>query len=252
MSEKEEKEKLETEEKDKTEADNKKAEEDKVEFEKTRQRADQEAANAKKAREQLSESQSSLETAQTENEALKEQLAAAEKKAAEAGIEDVELDESQYQTTDIPLVRAIKSLKEKSKAKDERIAGLEKKASDFEEQGRKDKAIQARDEAYEELLTDLDGEYGADCRNEAVKKFDALILEDKVPKGNTAKATRILEKCYKDAKSAKAKDSKKDKSSLSLDSGSGGGDAPNLSGVEIKEGSLDEVAAQYAAAATKK
>jgi hypothetical protein len=65
-----------------------------------------------------------------------------------------------------------------------------------------------------------------------------------VPKGKPAQATRALEKCYKEVKAAKS--SKKDtKESLSLDTGSGGGGAPSLKGVEIKEGSLDEVAAQY-------
>jgi len=55
-----------------------------------------------------------------------------------------------------------------------------------------------------------------------------------------------MEKCYKETRKEidKAKADKKS-SSLSLDSGSGGGTGPNLKGVEIKAGSLDEVATQY-------
>ena len=223
--------------------DGEKAElENNEEFEKTRQRADQEAANAAKARERATQ-------AESENETLKEQLVAAKAKADEAGIEDVELDESNYQDTDLALVKSIKALNKKIDAKDSRIAGLEKKAAGYEEQLQKEANETARNSIYEGLLTDLDLEYGADCRNEAVNKFQTLNTEGKVPKGNPTKATRIMEKCYKEVKAAKAAN-KKDKP-LSLDSGSGGGSALNLSSVEIKEGSLDEVAAQYAAAAPK-
>ncbi|GEM_PF-3696294 len=58
----------------------------------------------------------------------------------------------------------------------------------------------ARNAQYEDLLTDLDTEYGADCRNAAVQKFNELASDGKVPKGNPAKATRIMERCYKEAK----------------------------------------------------
>lgn len=210
------------------------------------QMLEQERANTARANETARQAQSDLETTKSQNETLKEQLAAAEAKAAEAGIKDVELDESSFEGTDLALVKSIKSLGEQVKAKDARIAALEKKATGYEDQDRQDRATQARNTAYEELLTDLDGEYGADCRNEAVKAFNQLIADGKVPKGSPAKATRAMEKCYKEAKAAKAKDkTDKEKSSpLPLDSGSGGGSAPNLSGVEIKEGSLDEVAEQ--------
>ena len=225
----------------------------KQEFEKTRQRADQEAANARKAREELSERQSELETAHTENESLKEKLAEAETKAAQAGIKDVELEESEYQGTDLNLVRAIKSLKEEQTVKDKEIKALKDKATGYEERERKEQAKVARDSAYEELLSDLDGEYGADCRNDAVQKFDELCKKGDVPKGNPALAARKMEKCYKEVKAAKSKESKeKEKSSLSLDSGSGGGSPPSLSGATIPSGlSLDEAVDHLAAAAKK-
>jgi len=217
---------------------------DNPEFEKTRQRADQEAANARKAREELSETQTELETAQSENESLKEQLEKAESKAAQAGIMDVELDESQYQGTDLALVKSIKFLKQNQEAKDKELEALKKKAAGYEERDRKNQAKLAQNSAYEELLSELDGEYGADCHNEAVEKFQEMCSKGEVPKGSPAKATRALEKCYKEVKAAKSKESKDKDKSLSLDTGLGGGSSPNLSGVEIKEGSLDEVDAQ--------
>jgi len=243
LSEQEEKEKLEAEAKAKTEA------EDKAKWDEQQQRADQEAANAKKARDELSVRQTELETAQSENESLKEQLEKAETKAAQAGIQDVDLDESEYQGTDLNIVRAINSLKQEQVAKNQKIESLEKKADGYEEQARKEQAQAASNSSYEELLTGLDTEYGADCRNDAVKKFNELIDKGDVPKGNPIKATRAMEKCYKEVKAANAKDPKKEKSSLSLDTGSGGGSSPSLSGAVIPDGlSLDDAVEHVKAA----
>lgn len=212
---------------------------------KAEQQLEQERANTRRANETATTAQAELEVAQAETEKLQEKLEAAQAKAAEAGITDVELNEDDYTGTDLVLVRSIKALQEGVKAKDQRIAGLEKKATDFEEKAQIDSATAASNSAYEELLTDLDAEYGADCRNEAVKAFNALAAEGKVEKGKPAKTTRLLEKCYKDAKAAKAKDKTTDKSRTDLDTGSGGGSAPNLTDVEIKDGSLDDVAKHY-------
>lgn len=249
LSEQEEKEKLEAEEKAKTEAEAA----EKAKWDEQQQRADQEAANATKARAELSETKTVLEAAQAETESLKEQLEKAEAKAAQAGIQDVELDESAYEGTDLNLVRAIKSLNQKVDAKDKEISNLNKKADGYERRDRDNQAQSVRSSAYEELLTGLDGEYGADCRNEAVKKFNEKIASGDVPKGNVIKATRAMEKCYKEVKAAKAKDLKdKEKSSLTLDSGSGGGSSPSLSGEQIPDGlSLDD-AVEHLAAASKK
>lgn len=239
LSEQEEKEKLEAEAKAKTEAEAA----EKAKWDEQQQKADQEAANAKKAREQVETVTSELETSKAEVETLKEQLEAAEAKAAQAGIKDVDLNEEDYQGTDLTIVKAIKSINEKLAAKDKQLDTLEKKATGYERQAREDEAVVERNSIYEELLSGLDEEYGADCRNEALKRFSELTAAGEVPTRNTAKATRIMERCYKEAKAAKAE--AKDKSSLSLDSGSGGGNAPNLAGVEIKKGSLDDVAEQY-------
>lgn len=215
------------------------------------QQLEQEKSNTARANEAASQAQSDLETANSENETLKEQLAEAESKAAQAGIENVELDITKYETTDVPIVKAIQSLRQELASNKKEMAGLKKKADGYEERDRQSQAESARSTAYEELLTDLDGEYGADCRNEAIKKFKAVLSEGKVPKGNTAKATRALEKCYKEIKEAKSKDTTK-KKSLSLDTGSGGGSSPSLSGTEIPSGlSLDEAVEHLTTAAKK-
>lgn len=54
--------------------------------------------------------------------------------------------------------------------------------------------------AYEELMADLDSEYGAQYRDEAIKLFSQLAAAGRIPKGKPAIATRIMERCYKEAK----------------------------------------------------
>ena len=66
----------------------------------------------------------------------------------------------------------------------------------------------AKNATYEELMADLDSEYGAECRDEAERKFNALAAEGKVPKGKPAMATRIMERCYKEAKATQQQPSK--------------------------------------------
>lgn len=219
--------------------------EDNPEFEKTRQRADQEAANAAKARERAAEAEGNLDSARSENEQLKEQLAEAEAKAAEAGIEDVELDEADYEGTDLALVKAIKGLNDKIGLKDKEIKGLKDLGKKYEQQEQGKAAQNASQVEYDELLSGLDEDYGVDCRNAAVKAFQQLRDEGKILKGSPAKATRLMEKCYKDARKAKDAAKKKDKS-LNLDTGSGGGSLPQLEGKEIPDDlSLDDAVEAY-------
>ncbi len=213
---------------------------------KAEQRLEQEQGNTRRANEAVSVAQTALETANSENESLKEQLEAAEAKASLAGITDVKLDEDDYETaSDLKLVKAIKNIEAKQTAKDKEIADLRKQADGYEANAKAKDVANVRTEAYNDLLTSLDTDYGADCRNEAVEKFNALVAAGTVKTNRPAHATRELEKCYKAVKTAKDKlkaDSKEQ--NLDLDTGSGGGDAPNLSGVDIKEGSLDDVATQ--------
>lgn len=214
------------------------------------QAVEQEKATARRANEAARESQSRAEALQQEKDALQQKLEEAEAKAAQAGIKDVELNEEDYEhESDQKLVRAINALKLSLTSKDKELTGVKKKISDYEAQIRREKADEAATSQYEELLSDLDEEYGAENRNAAVEKFNELIRDGKVPKGQPAKAARIMEKCYKEVKAEKGKEKKAD---IPLDSGSGGGESPNLSGIEVKEGSLDEVAAQYGAALGKK
>ena len=206
------------------------------------QQIEQEQANTRRANEATANAQSAVEAAQAQNVALQEKLEAAEAKAFEAGIDTVDLDEADYEGTDLKMVRAIKATQDMIKAKDTQIANLEKKASGYEQNLRVKAAKDSSDSNYEALLTDLDTEYGPECRNKAVAAFNAMASVGKVSK-SAAIATRQLEKCYKDSKKELAKAPKKEQ--LNLDTGSGGGSTPNLAGVDIQEGSLEDVAEQF-------
>lgn len=212
---------------------------------KAEQKVEQEQGNTRRANEAARTAQAATETAQAQVEELQTKLEAAEAKAAEAGIENVELNLDDYTDTDRALVRGINALKEQMTAKDKRLDDLEKKAEGYESSRQATEAKAASNEAYNDLLSDLDTDYGADCRNTAIAEFNNLADEGKVFKGQPAKTTRVLEGCYKRAKTELAK--KKKESGPDLDTGGGGGNAPNLSGVQIKEGSLAEVVAEYAA-----
>ncbi len=225
-------------------------------YTKTQQALDQEKANAQRARDQAAEAQATatevqgqLDTQQQENKGLKEQLAALESKAADQGIATAELKAEDYEGTDVALVNAINSLRGAIKAKDTRIENLEKAKSNYEVQAKADTAKLARNADYNELLQGLDTEYGTEHRNAAVAKFNQRVADGKVQKGSPTKATRAMEQCYKEAAKEAKEKAGKDKSSISLDTGSGGGSPPSLSGVKLKKGSLDEVHAQAAAAA---
>ena len=211
-------------------------------FDKVRQQADQEKANATRARDEASRATASLETANSENASLREQLKEAESKATRRDLKVKELD---VENSDNPeLAQTINDLREGLASSNDEIKNLKKAESKFrsdaENDQRQQNANNAKNAAYNELLSDLDADYGADLRNSAVSKFQDLAKAGKVPQGSPAKAARLMEKCYKEAESDKKKTNN---DPLKLDTGSGGGNGP-LKGHKLKSGSLDDVMAQ--------
>lgn len=202
---------------------------------KTEQQLEQERGNTNRANAATKTAQDAADAAQTQIEELQTKLEAAETKAAEAGIEDVKLNLDDYTDTDRPLVRSIIALQDQVKTEKVARTALEKKAEGFE-QNEQDNAVKAESATqYEELLSDLDKEYGPDCRNAALEKFNGLVADGKVTKNRPGKATRTLEQCYKDAKAVQ-KEKKGKESGPNLDIGDGGGSTVNLGTSEIKSG----------------
>jgi DNA repair exonuclease SbcCD ATPase subunit len=212
------------------------------EFNKFQQQADQHKANAERAKERAEQAENAVEAAQAENENLKQQLEEAQAAARAAGIKDVELNPDDYTGEDRKLVEAVLANKEQLKAKDEEIKSLKNKAEAYDATKAKEEQINAQNAAYEEVLSALDEEHGANCRNEAIAMYNELRDQGKTPKGNPAKAALVMADCYKKVKAKLEKDGK---TKIPKDNHSGGGGKPNFKGAEIKEGSLDEVAAQF-------
>jgi len=209
-------------------------------FDKARQRADQEAANAAKARQQAAQASQQLVEMQAKSDAMQKEL---DDLKAKAGDQGIDLNEEDFEDSDKTLVKAIKALESKLEAGNARFAKLEKVKDDLLAERQIEQANRQRNKVYDDLLTDLDSEYGPQHRNTAVKQFDKLVADGKV-QNNAAMSTRALEKCYKDARKAAEKDLKDNpQRGLSLDPGVGGG-SPNLNKAKLKPGSLADVSAQ--------
>lgn len=221
------------------------------ELEVEKQKAHQHEVNAQKAKERADAAQAALDARAVQHEADKAELDRLQKLQVER--EDAEIPdlnpEDFEEAGEKTLAGVINALKTKMKAdaaeSKEEIKNLNKTKNELLKQQKADKAAAQRMQQYNELLYDFDKDYGHEHRNAAVNAFNKLVAEGKVPAG-TAKATRVMEKCYKDAvkaaKDAKEKDS--DDGAVVLDPGRGGGDTTRLSKVKLTKGSLDDVAAQ--------
>lgn len=214
---------------------------DNKEFDKVRQQSDQHKANAERANEKTNEVTEQLEAANSRTAELEQQLEEAKSAASDAGVDIDKMDLKDFTETDVDIVRAIKSLNAEMKTVKSENKGLKETANKFKTDQATKAATSEKDKAYQSLLSDLDKDYGAENRNVAVKAFEAKVTAGEV-KGGPAKATRILEGCYKAAAADSTKTGKK--ASVRLDSVTGGGEEINYSGLELTEGTLDEVTDQ--------
>jgi hypothetical protein len=215
------------------------------ELEVEKQKARQHEVNAAKAKERADNAQAALDNLTTQHEADKAELAtlrAAQRKTTE--VSELNVDDFE-EAGEQKLAATINALVAKTKADREEIEDLKKTKADLLKQQKEDQAAAQRTQQYNEILDDFDKDYGHEYRNAAVNAFNALVAEGKVPAG-TAKATRVMEKCYQNAVKAAKEEAKEKKGSdeVVLDTGRGGGDTTRLSKVKLTKGSLDEVAAQ--------
>lgn len=237
-----------------------KKKEDQEKFDKERQRADQEAANAKKSRDEAAQAKAEnatvrteLSTLETERQRLEGELV--EARAKLSGNQMPAIDVAEMDGNEKVLAQSIQVLQKQisdnaEAAKQERDAH-QAKITQYET-AEAQKVQQARSDAsYNELLSSLDSDYGAECRNEAVAAYQEKWANGDVPKDNAAAATRILEKCY--AAATKKQKSTGDKKGFSSDTGSGGGrPGAGISTLNTKQGdrSLTEVVAEAKGAMT--
>jgi len=224
-------------------------------FDKEQQQKDQNAANERKyqaAEARAAEAEGNLANVQQQLEDNQTRLDELEEQAAKQGITGPDLKIEDYSGDDVPLVNAILAQRKTNEAINARMDKAEKAQQERDKKVQQQEEVAGRTKVFNDILVELDEDYGAQNRNAALKLWDAKVAEGSVPKGNPARATRIMEKCYKDAKAAADK-AAKENPNLNLDSGHGGsGPGDGLRKVPLKKGSLEEVSDQLAGASGKK
>lgn len=238
------------------------AKKEQVDVDKERQRADQEAANAVKARQRAEQSEAAniatkteLANLEVERQKLEQELAAATAKATENQMPT--LDVSEMEGTEKVLAQSIVSLQEQIKVN----AEITKKASDAQQaeidQYKANEAAKVSqtksDAGYNAILAKFDGDFGAECRNEAVAAYQEKWANGEIEKDNGAMATLALQDCYKEAAEKVKAQKKTDNKGFIPDTGSGGGGSGgNITTLNTKQGdrSLAEVVAEAKGAMT--
>lgn len=230
--------------------------EQKPDWDKTKQEIDQYKANVDKLAEekrglteqvqaqaaQLDEAKEQRATTTEKLESIEKQLA---DKAEQAKGDDI--DNLDPDLNDPILIKAIKTLRDKQtvlekqqEEKDKKIVELEAKDKAYEEKEQKQAKDDAKAKAKESILSQLDEEYGPKFRNEAVKMLQAAVDKGEVdvPQSEFV-AYLALKKYYKELSDAAPKETTK--KTPAIDTGGGG---VNFKEGDVKEGTLEEVAAQ--------
>jgi hypothetical protein len=221
------------------------------EFDKDRQRADQAEANFRKEKAKAEQATAQLAEMQAKQVDLQKKVneLTAGKDAEEAQIlpdfdpENMSGDE---------VAAALPQVAKVVKALNAKIAKLEAQAQNIETDRQREReqtqAEQQKNELFQKVCTKLETKHGAGLRNRAIELMNQHIESEGAP-ATQAEGTLLLDECFEQAKKeAKDKPASKKKSDTPTDTG-GGGARPTFRNVQIKKGSLEEVAAQYDRAA---
>lgn len=214
--------------------------ENKQEWDKEKQRADQAEAVNRRLQNQLEEISEEHAKTQSIVDTLRSEIAEMKVKRQDVKDELAEMDES---VSDPTLVRNLKGLNEKLKTTYDRLAVAEAKISQYEQiEFQKQESVK-RDGVKEEVLGFCDEEFGAKYRNEASKLADKLVDDgDELQPKNITAAIKLLARCYKQVRDEESKKTTTSKKVTSIDTGQSG--VSFSFSDDIKEGSLEEVAAQ--------
>jgi len=228
--------------------DAKKAEQD---FDKERQRADQAEANLRKTKVEQEQLQQKLAEQKASAEQLAKQID--ELKAAKGASDEVESLLGDFDPENASLEdygTALKQIGGMVRDLKSELASVrsraEQTAEETESERQQRQAEDAKAKTYNRVCTRLEKKYGDGLRNRATELFQEKVkLEG--PPSDPADATLRLDECFAEAKEEAAKAKKKDAEStkkVTTDTG-GGGVRPSYGDVQIKPGSLDDVAAQF-------
>jgi len=224
---------------------------EKEHWDKAKQELDQYKANVERLSEQKTELQEQIGDLQTTIEAEREEtadkLASIEKQLAKKTKEEKvdDIDNIDPDLVDANVIKVLKNLKvqqeslEKQLAeKDQDIAKLKEVKEKYEADRKKATEDAQRDTLREAMLSDLDKEFGAKFRNEAIELANKKVKESdgKAPEGDFF-IYKFIRNCYKEV-AEKAPKGTSEKKTVSVDSGASG---VTFKEGEIKEGSIDEV-----------
>jgi len=225
-------------------------------WDKAKQELDQYKANVDKLTDQKGELQEQVSELQTvieqERETTAEKLAGIEKQLAEKAKEEKvdDIDNLDPDFVDANVIKVLKSLKAQQKdlegqlaEKDQDIAKLQKAKEEYEADRVKAQEDARRSDLKEVMLSDLDKEFGAKFRNDAVALANKKVKDSgKAPEGDFF-IYKFIRDCYKEIAENAPKEAPK-KEPVSVDSGASG---VTFKEGEIKEGSIDEVFPHIAA-----
>lgn len=203
----------------------------------TSQDIEMERGNTRRAQEQATSMQTAFDGAQSEIDALKQQLT--EKKEEKSKLEtmDAEMVDDSVKKNIQTLAGEITDLKSRNSA-------LEKKAEGYEQGIQKTQEQERHDRSRDEILTSIEAEPGLDSkhRNKAIAMANDLINTGKEQQPQGPIATRnLMSKCYREVAKA-ADESAKKKTSVASDSGSAS--VGHSEGSGIKTGTRKEVLEQ--------
>jgi len=227
-------------------------EDEKKAWDKTRQEVDQYKASVEKMSEEKAELQGQVETLQdtieAERAATAEKLASIEEKLeAKAKAEDTKVDDIDSldpDYVDAKVINALKSLKAQGDQlraqladKDKDLAALKQAKEAYEAEKAQSAEEQRKAALKESMLSDLDAEFGAKFRNDAVKLANDKVKKDgKAPEGDYH-IFQFIRKCYKEIAEKAPKDTPKEPK-VPVDTGAG---SIGFKSEGLKEGSIDEV-----------
>lgn len=203
-------------------------------WDKERQRADQAEANFRKAQAERQSIEAKLSAESEKAKSLEEKLSTYVK-ANEINLDDID---SEY--TDPKLVNVLKAMQSQIAEANARAAKLEEVKERYEQVEREKDLTNARENAKNEIIADIEAEYPAKHRNEAVKLADKICADRGYSPKDRYEASKLLRQCYKDLASKEVVKPKVEK--VPTDTGQGGN--PTVT-TEVKSGSIKSVAAEW-------
>ena len=204
-------------------------------WDKERQRADQAEANFRKEQDSRQELETKLNDQAEKTQAMQDKLEELAK------VNDVDLTEIDEEMTDPVVVKALKAMQSKIDKANAKAESLEKVAEGYRQNEQAKETTAARSKAQDEIVADIEEEYPAKYRNEAVKAADAICKERGYSPRDRYEASKLLKSCYK-ALASKKKAPASDDEKIPTDSGKGSSSVAETKG---KGGSIKDLANQW-------